>query len=111
MKTTKSYTTAMKRLADHLGWSLESTGRSWEATPPDGLPDGLSPFRGASRTILAMICGVALWPAPAGNGMTPEEVQEVIQLEVRRTRHGKPLFPKSATATEVAALGRVLALG
>lgn len=105
MTLTTSWTTAMKRLAEHLGWTLESSGRAWTVTDPI-VSEELGPVSGTSRWVLAHMVTVAL--CPSGYGLPRDEVRDILGLTLRVERNGEWIWPSAATATEQAALAPVI---
>lgn len=84
MSLTKRYTAAMKRLAEHLGYTVESTGKLWLMTTPEGKPYH-APQK--SSRCLGSLISVATSPLKwQGGGMSYAEVATVCKLRVPSRR-------------------------
>ena len=77
MKWTKTPKTAMLRLADVLGWEVESTGRAWRVT-------NVSAADGLSYSALSLLCFMAriaiASPDIGGEGLTGPELTDLIRF-------------------------------
>jgi len=84
MSLTRRYTAAMKRLAEYMGFRVESQpGGLWIMYPPDGKP--YLPMK--SERCMGSLISVATAPLSwKGLGLTYAEVAEICQLGVPSRR-------------------------
>lgn len=75
-RATKSIPTAARRLAERLGYRLESTGRSWKMYTPKG------DYIGTHSAKYALGSMIAVAVAPTGYGFTYAQVAEICALRI-----------------------------
>lgn len=80
MRTTASIPTAARRLAEALGFGLNSEGRAWRLTSPDGEPWSVAtPAAHALGTLIV----VAVAPeSQRGRGLGYGEVADLCRLDI-----------------------------
>ena len=114
MRKTNSFTTAMHRLADAMGWCVKSTGGSWKVTlcpHPLGLGDTPG-FEGLSYSSLAMFALMVRVAhsslAYGGLGWTFDHIRDVVRIRMARTYQGDLMLPANAAASDEATIYRLM---
>ncbi len=82
-RKTKDYTLAAKRLAEVLGYTMESEGRFWRLRTP-GWPLGKRTWHPGTLTgfqCLGTMLVAATWSAPAGAGMSYAQAADICRLD------------------------------
>ena len=98
MRQTSSTKTALHRMAEVMGWGVESAGRVWRVTNQDT-------FKGLAYNHTALLCvmiRVAMSPLRiGGEGLSGKEVRELISFEPAYDAHGylKRAYPSTDEVT------------
>jgi hypothetical protein len=106
MRRTSDTTLAMKRLAEALGWTVESTGQSWHITSPETF-DGLTY---SNLEALCVMVRVAMSSKAIGGwAWTPADIRDRIRFEAPHIfNHKKERYflwlPHKCPATEEATM-------